>query len=158
MFGVGDKVVYPMHGAGMIEAVEDKEVLGQRQRYYVVRLPFGDMRLMVPVNNAEAVGLRRIIDSEDVDGVLDILGTHKAKMPSNWSHRYRAHLEKIKTGSIYEVAEVVRNLALRDKERGLSTGERKMLDSARQILVSELVLARNIKESQAWDMVEKALA
>lgn len=158
MYSIGDRVVYPMHGAGVIEAVEEREVLGERKEYYVVKLPVGDMQLMVPVDNAETVGLRRVIDGQDVDSVLGVLRGRKVKMPSNWSHRYRVHLEKIRTGDIYEVAEVVRNLALRDKERGLSTGERKMLDSARQILVSELVLAKDIKESQAWAMVEKALA
>lgn len=158
MFKVGDKIVYPMHGAGVVEAIEEREILGQRKQYYILRLSFGEMQLMVPVDNAQAVGLRRVIGDEDVEEVLRVLGSGNTRVPSNWSHRYRAHLEKIKTGDIYEVAEVVRNLALRDRERGLSTGERKMLDSARQILVSELVLAKNIRESQAWAMVEKALA
>jgi len=158
MFKVGDKVVYPMHGAGVIEAIEEKEILGEYKRYYVMRLPIGEMKVMIPTNNVDCIGLREVIDEQEVEKVFDVLKASKGKMSTNWNRRYRANLEKIKSGDIYEVAEVVRNLAIRDKEKGLSTGERKMLDSARQILVSELVLAKGIEESQANVILDEVLA
>ncbi|MCL6451608.1 MAG: CarD family transcriptional regulator [Acetobacteraceae bacterium] len=158
MFNVGDKVVYPMHGAGVIEAIEEKEILGRRQTYYVMKLPIGDMKVMIPTGNVEGVGLRGVIDGDQVQRVFEILRSQKTKMSSNWNRRYRANLEKIRSGDIFEVAEVVRNLAIRDKEKGLSTGERKMLDNARQILVSELVLAQGIKEEEANSLLDSMLA
>ncbi|HEY8450930.1 MAG TPA: CarD family transcriptional regulator [Natronosporangium sp.] len=147
-FEVGDKVVYPMHGAGVIEAIEEREVLGDRQQYYVMRLPIGDMKVMIPTANAEEIGLREVIDEEGIRKVYDILRGRESEMSSNWNRRFRANMEKIKSGNIFEVAEVVRNLAIRDKEKGLSTGERKMLETARQILVSELVLAQGATPDQ----------
>ncbi len=158
MFKIGDKVVYPMHGAGIIEAIEEKEILGECKRYYVMRLPIGEMKVMIPTNNVHGVGLREVIDEEEVEKVFEVLRASKGKMSTNWNRRYRANLEKIKSGDIYEVAEVVRNLAIRDREKGLSTGERKMLDSARQILVSELVLAKGIEENQANVILDEVLA
>lgn len=158
MFSVGDKVVYPMHGAGVIEAIEEKEILGQKQQYYVMRLPIGDMKVMIPISSVESVGLRQVIREDEVDKVFDVLRSSRTKMSSNWNRRYRANLEKIKSGNIYEVAEVVRNLVLRDREKGLSTGERKMLDSARQILLSELVLAKGIEEKSARVLLDEVLA
>lgn len=154
VFQIGDKVVYPMHGAGIIEDIEEREVLGQRHSYYVMRLPIGDMKVMIPMDNVEEIGLRQIIDEEGVKQVFSILQDNKSKMSSNWNRRYRANMEKIKSGDIFAVAEVVRNLSLRDAEKGLSTGERKMLDNAKQILISELVLAQNRTEEQ----VEQQLA
>ncbi len=158
MFNVGDKVVYPMHGAGIIEAIEEREILGERQRYYIMRLPIGDMKVMIPTNNVAGVGLREVIDKEEVQKVLEVLRAQRSKMSSNWNRRYRANLEKIKSGDIYEVAEVVRNLTLRDKEKGLSTGERKMLENARQILISELVLAQGIGEEDARQVLDELFA
>lgn len=154
MFDVGDKVVYPMHGAGVIEAVEEREILGEKQKYYILRIPMGDMRVMVPLESAEDVGLRGVIDKDDVEKVYEVLASDITKMSSNWNRRYRANLEKIRTGDVFAVAEVVRNLAFRDREKGLSTGERRMLDNAKQILVSELVIAEGIEEEE----VEKAIA
>jgi len=158
LFSVGDKVVYPMHGAGVIEAIEEREVLGQKQQYYIMRLPVGDMKVMIPTNNVSSVGLRQVIGETEVDKVFAVLKSCRTKMSTNWNRRYRANLEKIKSGNIYEVAEVVRNLVLRDREKGLSTGERKMLDSARQILVSELVLAKGIEEKAANNILDEVLA
>ncbi len=155
MFNVGDKVVYPMHGAGIIEAIEEKEVLGERQKYYIMRLPIGEMKVMIPTGNVSEIGLREIIKEEEVQKVFEILRAQKSKMSTNWNRRYRANMEKIKSGDVYEVAEVVRNLTLRDKEKGLSTGERKMLENARQILVSELVLAKGIDEEAALMILEE---
>ena len=157
MFNVGDRVVYPMHGAGIIEAVEEKDISGTVEKYYVIRLSMGEMKIMVPVSNVNLVGVREVIGKDEVVKVLDILKSKSAVMSSNWNRRYRANMEKIKSGNIYEVAEVVRSLSLRDREKGLSTGERKMLENARQILLSELVLAQNITEEQVEEMVEGCL-
>lgn len=158
MFKVGDKVVYPMHGAGIIEAIEEREFLGEKRQYYVMRMPIGDMKVMVPTDSTEEVGLRRVMSRDDVEEVLAILRSQRTKMSSNWNRRYRANMEKIKSGNAFEVAEVVRNLIQREQEKGLSSGEKKMLDSARQILVSELVLARNMGEEEAETLVDRLAA
>lgn len=158
MFKVGDKVVYPMHGAGIIEAIEEKEVLGEKKRYYVLHFPVGDMKVMIPIATCREVGLREIISEEGVQRVLHILKEDGSIMSSNWNRRYRANLEKIKTGDIFEVAEVVRNLFQRDKEKSLSSGERKMLENARQILISELALAVEMEEEKAKLLVESSFA
>lgn len=157
MFNIGDRVVYPMHGAGTIESIEEKEVLGKKHWYYVLRLPIGDMKVMIPVNNTEEIGLRDVITSDDVDKVLTVLQDECTEMSSNWNRRYRSNLEKIKSGDIYEVAGVVRNLSGRDREKGLSTGERKMLDSAREILISELILAKDWNRDAALQVLEDVL-
>ncbi|HLS90521.1 MAG TPA: CarD family transcriptional regulator [Limnochordia bacterium] len=156
-FNIGDKVVYPMHGAGIIEAIEEKEVLGERQTYYIMKLPIGDMKVMIPTDNVAEIGLRQVIDNEDVEKVFEILRGEKSNMSQNWNRRYRANMEKIKSGDIFEVAEVVRNLAIRDREKGLSTGERKMLDNARQILISELVLAQDATEEEVEETLNELL-
>lgn len=155
MFNVGDKVVYPMHGAGIIEEIKEEEILGMRQQYYVMRLPFGEMKVLIPLQNVRKLGLRGVIPANEVEKVLAILRAKKSKMSTNWNHRYRANLQKIRSGDIYEVAEVVRNLGLRDRDKGLSTGERRMLENARQILVSELVLAKGIAEDEAFQMIDR---
>jgi CarD family transcriptional regulator len=148
VYNVGDNVVYPMHGAGVIEAIEEREVLGERQKYYIMALPIGDMKVMIPMDSVEEVGLRQVIDDEGVRRVYEILGGEKTTMSSNWNRRYRANMEKIKSGDVFAVAEVVRNLTLRDQDKGLSTGERKMLETARQILISELVVASGSTEDE----------
>ncbi|MGI6605132.1 MAG: CarD family transcriptional regulator [Firmicutes bacterium] len=154
MFKVGDKVVYPMHGAGVIEAIEEREFLGEKRQYYVMRMPIGDMKVMIPTENSGDIGLRQVISMEEVQRVLAVLRGKKTKMSGNWNRRYRANMEKIKSGNALEVAEVVRNLILRDKEKGLSSGEKKMLDSARQILISELVLAQDMAEEEAEHLLD----
>jgi len=158
MFSIGDKVVYPMHGAGVIEAIEEQEVLGETRKYYVMRMPIGDMKVMIPINNVKEIGLRQVINEEGVQKVLDILHDRNSTMSQNWNHRYRNNLEKIKSGNVYEVAEVVKNLILREQEKGLSTGERKMLENARQILISELVLARGTEEETIELMLDAVFA
>lgn len=158
MFKVGDKVVYPMHGAGIIEAIEEKEVLGEKQTYYIMRLPIGGMTVMIPTEGAEQIGLRPVVDEQTLDEVFEALRADKTPMSSNWNRRYRANTEKLKTGDIFEVSEVVRNLTIRDREKGLSTGERKMLDNSRQILLSELVLAKGVSEEEAEQLLEEVLA
>ncbi len=157
-FDVGDKVVYPMHGAGVIDKIEEKEVLGETKKYYVLKMPIGDMKVMIPVNGAEDVGLRSVISEEEMEAVFDELRSEQTKMSSNWNRRYRANTEKLKTGDVYEVAEVVRNLTVRDQVKGLSTGERKMLDNSRQILVSELILAKDLDEQEGNELLDKILA
>ena len=158
MFKVGDRVVYPMHGAGVIEAVEEKEILGERRQYYIMCLPMGDIKLMIPTDSVAETGLREVISQEEIPKVLVVLRERKVTMSANWNRRYRANLEKIKSGNIFEVAEVVRNLVLREKEKGLSTGERRMLVSARQILISELVLAQNKEEEEVASLLDGILA
>lgn len=158
MFKIGDKVVYPMHGAGVVEAIEEREILGESKQYYVLRLPIGNMKVMVPTSSGEEVGLRGVIDRDEVQKVFGLLKDEVTSMPVNWNRRYRANLEKIKSGNIYEVAEVVRNLACRDRERGLSSGEKRMLESARQILISELVLATELEEEKARTMLDEMFA
>jgi len=158
LFSIGDKIVYPMHGAGVIESIEEREILGDIRRYYVLRMPIGEMRVMIPISNVIDVGLRKVIDEDGVVKVLDILQEKDSPMSANWNRRYRSNLEKIKSGNIYELAEVVRNLSFRDREKGLSTGEKKMLDNARQILISELVLAKNSKEDKIKHLLEEYLA
>jgi len=158
LYKIGDKVVYPMHGAGIIESIEEKEILGEKRQYYILKLPVGDMKVMIPINNCQEVGLREVIDSDGVKRVMGILKQQSSNMSANWNRRYRANLEKIKSGDIFEVAEVVRNLVNRDRERGLSSGERKMLESARQILISELVLATELEEDRAQSLIDAAFA
>ncbi len=147
MFSVGDRVVYPMHGAGVIEAIEEKEILGARKKYYVMKLPLGEMKVLIPTDNIAQVGLRGVIEKDEVSQVFIVLQGEQPEMSTNWNRRYRNHLEKIKSGDIFEVAEVVRNLMLRDREKGLSTGESKMLDTARQILISELILVQGLEQN-----------
>ena len=153
MFKVGDKIVYPMHGAGTIESIEEKEVLGETQKYYVMKMPVGDIKVMVPTKNAEMIGVRDVIGNETAQGVLDVLSKNTTVVTSNWNKRYRDNMEKMKSGDIYEVAEVVRSLTFKQKEKGLATGEKKMLSNARQILVSELVLAEATDKENVEQMI-----
>ena len=151
MFHIGDKIVYPMHGAGIIEEIEMQEVLGEKREYFIIRMPIGDMKVMVPIDNVDDVGVRYIIDEKEIEGVMEVLKGMRSTMPQNWNRRYRANMERIKTGDILEIAAVVRNLTILDDEKGLSTGERKMMGNAKQILLSELVLA----SGQIMEDVEK---
>jgi len=157
MFNVGDRIVYPMHGAGVIEGIEQKNLSGVPEDYYIIKLTSGEMKVMIPVCNKDLVGLREVISREEVAKVLEVLRNKGQEMSANWNRRYRTNLEKIKTGSIYDVAEVVSGLTMRDKEKGLSTGERKMLENAKQILLSELALAQNMDEEQVEMMIEGCL-
>jgi len=155
MFEVGDKVVYPMHGAGTITAIEEKEFLGETKRYYIMEMPLGDMRVMVPMDKVDSLGLRYIISAEEAQEVLRELCHDHEQGNKNWNRRYRANVDKIKTGDIFAVGEVVRSLSRREMEKGLSTGEKKLLNNARQILVSELVLAQDLSEQDVIEELEK---
>ncbi|MGH9152590.1 MAG: CarD family transcriptional regulator [Acidimicrobiales bacterium] len=156
-FDVGDKVVYPHHGAAVIEKREQKEVFGETREYLVLKLAYGDLTLMVPCDNTDEVGLREVINDEEVEEVFAVLRKKEARMPTNWSRRYKNHVEKLKSGDIYQVAEVVRNLSIRDKDKGLSAGEKRMLTRARQILVSELTFAIGVTEEEAEQKLNDAL-
>ena len=156
-FDVGDKVVYPHHGAAVIEKREQKEVFGETREYLVLKLAYGDLTLMVPCDNTDEVGLREVINDEEVEEVFAVLRKKEARMPTNWSRRYKNHVEKLKSGDIYQVAEVVRNLSIRDKDKGLSAGEKRMLSKARQILVSELTFAIGVSEEEAEKKLNEAL-
>jgi CarD family transcriptional regulator len=156
-FDVGDKVVYPHHGAAVVERREVKEAFGEQKEYLVLRLAYGDLTLMVPADNTDEVGLREVINDEEVEEVFDVLRKKDVRMPTNWSRRYKNHVEKLKSGDIYQVAEVVRNLSSRDKDKGLSAGEKRMLNRARQILVSELTFAIGVSEEQAEKKLDEAL-
>ena len=157
-FDVGDKVVYPHHGAAVIEKRETKTAFGEEREYLVLRLAYGDLTLMVPADNTDEVGLREVINDEEVEEVFAVLRKKEARMPTNWSRRFKNHVEKLKSGDIYQVAEVVRNLSLREKDKGLSAGEKRMLAKARQILVSELALAEQTNEDKAEALLDEVLA
>ncbi|MCF6095185.1 CarD family transcriptional regulator [Microaerobacter geothermalis] len=154
MFNVGDKVVYPMHGAGIIEAIEEKEILGESRKYYVMRMPIGNMKVMIPLTGVKNIGLRQVVDENMIDQVINLFQDEEPVITTNWNRRYRANMEKMKSGELLEVADVVRNLMLRDRDKGLSTGERKMLDNAKQILVSEMVLAKGIDQDQINSLLD----
>ena len=161
MYNVGDCVVYPMHGAGIIEGIEIKEVLGKTQSYYVMRIPINDMKVMVPQENAGDVGIRDIIDASVAKEVLKSFRTVEIEVIQNWSKRFRDNMERIKSGNIFEVAAVVKSLMLREKQKGLSTGEHKMLSNAKQIMISEIIVAmktdRESVENQLAQMIEDEL-
>ena len=157
MFAVGDKIVYPMHGAGIIEQIEEKKILGETREYYVLRVPCGDMKIMIPVDNSKDIGVRAIVSDEELALVIQTLQGRSTEMSTNWNRRYRENMEKLKTGDVIEVAEVVRNLTRTDRERKLSTGEKKMLSNAKQILLSEIILIKDIDMVEAADIVDKAV-
>ncbi len=156
MFDIGDKVVYPNHGAGTIVDIESREILGEEKKYYIMKLPIGEMKVMIPVDKVDEIGVRDIIDEEEADEIIALLKGDQSKMSQNWNRRYRANMEKLKTGDIYEVGGVVRDLTIRDEEKGLSTGEKKMLNNARKILISELVLAKEAAEEEIKTIIDKA--
>ncbi|MDD2503553.1 MAG: CarD family transcriptional regulator [Clostridia bacterium] len=154
MYEIGDKVVYPMHGAGIIEGIEVKEILGEKRQYYILNFAMGGMRVMVPTKNVKELGMRDIIPDTDINKVVSILKSPYGTLPDNWNKRYRLNLEKIKTGDIYEVANVVRDLMIRDRDKGLSSAEKKMLNNARQILISELCLSTSTEEEEISSLID----
>lgn len=157
MFSIGDKVAYPMHGAGIVEGIEDKTILGELKSYYIVRILHGNMQVMVPVNSGEGVGLRCIADPSVIEDVKAVLGAESTPMDENWNRRNRENLDKLKTGDLCCVAEVIRNLVRVDRVKKLSTGEKKMLNNARQILASEMMLISDISEDEAQNIIEQAI-
>jgi len=158
VFDVGDKVVYPHHGAGTVVSKDVKIVLGEEREYLTIKILHNEMTVNVPSDNAEKVGLRWVIDLEMVEVVHKVLLGGSTEMPKNWNRRFKHNRDKMKTGDILELAEVVRNLALRDHEKGLSTGEKQMYVKAKKILASELMYAKDMSEDQAADWLEEVLA
>ena len=148
-FEIGDNVVYPHHGAGQVLKKEQKEILGETREYLTIKILHNAMTVMVPCEKAGKVGLRRVIDEETVQKVLNVLSDDISEMPKNWNRRFKHNRDKIKTGDIYELAEVVRNLAIREAEKGLSTGEKQMFTRAKKILASELMYALEMEEEEA---------
>ena len=157
LYKVGDKVVYPHHGAGTIVKREQREVLGETREYLTIKILHNDMTVNVPADNAERVGLRKVIDEEAVKKVVKYLTSGGTEMPKNWNRRFKHNRDKMKTGDIFELAEVVRNLSLRDGEKGLSTGEKQMYVKAKKILASELMYAKNLSEDDAFTWLEGVL-
>ncbi len=155
MYKVGDKVLYPMHGAGLIEAIEECVVMGKSHKYYTMHMPLGDMKVMIPYDGENNAGLRDIVDEKTADEVIEFMAEAIKEDAVSWNRRYRENSEKIKSGNIFHVAEVVKSLMLRDKEKGLSTGERKMLSDSRHILISELVLAKNMEKEEISAILEE---
>jgi CarD family transcriptional regulator, regulator of rRNA transcription len=156
-FEIGDNVVYPHHGAGKVIRKEQKEILGERREYLTIKILHNDMTVMVPTENAALAGLRRVIDEETVQKVLGVLQDECSEMPKNWNRRFKYNRDKIKTGDIYELAEVVRNLALREAEKGLSTGEKQMFTRAKKILASELMYALEMDEDGVEEYLQGLL-
>ncbi len=154
MFSVGDKVVYPHHGAGVVEKVEHRKINGETKKYFVLTLCRGGLRISVPEESTESVGLRSIIMKDEVKEVFQVLRQRQSQMPTNWNRRYKNNREKIKSGDIYQLAEVVRNLSIREREKGLSAGEKRMLSQARNILLSEIVFVLNIDDGKAASMLD----
>lgn len=152
MLNIGDIVVYPMHGAGEIAGIEECEVMGEHKSYYVLKLPMGNLKVMIPVDNAENIGLREVIGEEELNEVLAVLKAKPEKAKGSWNKRFQSNLDRMKSGDLKEVASVARNLIKQDKERRISSGEKRLMDLAKQILVSEFVYAANkdVKEAEAW--------
>jgi CarD family transcriptional regulator len=157
-FELGDHVVYPHHGAGKVLKKEEMEMLGETREYLTIKILHNDMTVRVPTENAAIAGLRRVIDEETVKKVLDVLRDNVSEMPKNWNRRFKHNRDKIKTGDIYELAEVVRNLSLRESEKGLSTGEKQMFTRTKKILASELMYALDKDEEEAENYLDELLA
>ena len=159
MFKIGDKIVYPVHGAGVIVDIESKVILGEKKEYYVMKIPVNEMKVLVPLGSMADVGIRDIKSPEEMDKVLEVLkDPAKEKMPANWNRRYRFHQDKIKTGDMEEIAKVIKNLESLDREKALSTGERKILNTARQIILSEMVLVYDKSFDEVVELVDKTMA
>jgi CarD family transcriptional regulator len=158
LYKVGDKVVYPHHGAGTVVKKEKREVLGEKREYLTIKILHNDMTVNVPAENAEKVGLRKVIGEDMVKVVVKALTGGGTQMPKNWNRRFKHNRDKMKTGDILELAEVVRNLSLRDREKGLSTGEKQMFVKAKKILASELMYAKDMDEEEAAAWLDDVLA
>ena len=155
MYSIGERIVYPLHGAGVIEAIEEKEVLGETGSYYIMRLAYDNIRVIFPVSSSAADSVRDIISPQEADKVIKYFEEFYEEVTTNWNKRYRSNVMHIKSGNIYEVAQVVKMLMLRDKKKGLSSGERKMFVNAKQILISELVLSKNVSQEYIEDMLSE---
>ena len=157
MFKIGDKIVYPMHGAGTIDSIEKKEFLGEVKDYFILKMPIGDMDISIPTSKINDMNIRDVITKEEGDEVLKILDEDPSDMSENWTTRYRQNQEILKTGDVYEIARMVRNLAILDKDKGLSTTEKKLLNRSRRILASELVMAGSLGKEEAEAMIDESI-
>lgn len=158
VFKVGETVVYPHHGAALIEAIETRTIKGEEVQYLVLKVQQGDLTVRIPADNVEVVGVRDVVGQEGLDRVFEVLRAPHTEEPTNWSRRYKANWEKLTSGDVNKVAEVVRDLWRREKDRGLSAGEKRMLAKARQTLVSELALAEGTDEERAEVLLDEVLA
>ena len=158
MFHVGDKIVHPMHGAGVIDSIVTKKVNGVVRDYYILKIPVGGMLVMIPTENSDEIGVRHIVEPAQADEIIDALPGIEVACDQNWNRRYRENMLRLKSGDLFEVARVVKSLMLRDGEKGLSTGERKMLHSAKQILISEIVLSESTSYEEVEARINTALA
>ncbi len=157
MFSIGSKIVHPMHGAGTIKEIEEKKILGEVKQYYILQLPCNDMNVMIPVDSQNSVGIRELMDKQTVLDAIEVLKQESTPMDSNWNRRHRRNMDKLKTGDILQVAEVVRNLIRANRIKNLSAGEAKTLNNAKQILISEIILACQISGQEAEKLVEEAV-
>ncbi len=158
MFKVGDNVVYPMHGVGKIEAIEKKVVLGKRSEYYIISILNSGMKVMIPVKNADQIGIRSIIPKKDIKKVLAVLTKYEVITVDDWKERYQSNIDKVKSGSIYEVSEVARDLYRRGREKELSIMERKLYENAYQLVTNEVALSKHIDLEEAGNLVSEALS
>lgn len=157
MFSIGDLIVYPMHGAGIIEGIEERQVLGETRSYYIIRIKKGNMQVMVPVVGSDQVGLRSIIRPDDLNAIYCILSAESTPMDDNWNRRNRENIEKLKTGCLEQVAEVIRNLVRIDRVKKLSTGEKKLLSNAKIILASEMEVVLGMSEEEALTKIDNLI-
>ena len=158
MFRKGDKIVYPLYGAGVIEDLEEKEIDGDCQTYYVLRIPVGNLKIMISAEKAESLGIREIYARDEMLRIMAGVTDEPVDMPENWNQRYKENMERIKSGKLSEVALVFRNLLMRERERGLSTAEKKMMTTAKQIILSELILSQDVEKPQAEELLSQAFA
>lgn len=157
VFSVGDKVVYPIYGAGVIEDLAVKLIDGVEQTYYVLKMPLGNLTIMISTKNASNLGIRHIIPAGEMVDIIRSVRSVPISMSENWNQRYSDNMEKIKTGNLMQVSEVFRNLRIRERERGLSSAEKKMLSTVRQIIVSELILSNNVAKDEAESILDQAV-
>ncbi len=157
MYKIGDKIVYPMHGAGIIEAIEEREIFEETKPYYIMQIVSEGLQILIPVDKVDDIGVRTIVTQSVIDEMLESLNLPMDEMEKNWNRRYREHLERLKTGDIFEVAKVVKNLILLDRLKGLSTGEKKMLNNARNFIVSEMVLIQDKDKEEILDLINRSV-
>ncbi len=157
MYQVGDKIVHPMHGAGVIESIVEEKISGKMILFYVFKMPISGLTLKIPTANSDMIGIRSVSTAEAIESVIARIPALSIDMTANWNHRYRENMERIKSGDLVEVAGVIKALMHRDSERGLSNGERKMLHSAKQILISEIVLAESVDYPAAEARINAAM-
>ena len=157
MYKIGDKIVYPMHGAGIIEAIEAREIFEEIKPYCIMQIVSEGLQILIPVDKVDDIGVRTIVTQPVIDEMIETLKLPMDVMEKNWNRRYREHLERLKTGDIFEVAKVVKNLILLDRLKGLSTGEKKMLNNARNFIVSEMVLIQDKDKEEILDLINSSV-